>query len=324
MAPAERDGTLRPTAAGIDAPAVTPTAGPTAESAYRRWSHASDADTLSGWSAHLEHDTVVVFLHGNGLCSRAYEPFLSRLSHPVGTLLIDLPGHGENPPEAAFRGWHAVADRVLATCRHWHRALPGKRWVLVGHSFGAAVAFDLMDRAPEHFSAAVLLDPAWFPPAMLAATWPLERLNLLRFHALARKTRQATARWPDVSQTRTWLRGRSLYRGFDPGCLEAYLQYGFTADADGVRVRCPRDLEADVFCTMPYHHPRVLRRLTVPTTVFSGRNTDSWFRRAGEVWPRWSPQIQHAWVPGRHTFMLDDPAGAAASVSAALARAERQ
>lgn len=285
-----------------------------------RWSAPATAGGLSGWSRDLHEDTVVIFLHGNGLCSRVYDPFWSRVEHPAGLIMIDAPGQGENPTIDTFAGWQADADRIHDTCQYWCNQLPGKRLILSGHSYGSTIALILLSRSPELFVGALLQDPAWFAPWMLALAWPLEKAHLLGFHALARKTRLAAEHWPDRTRASDWLRNRSAYRRCHPECLDALVQYALEDSDNGVHLRCTRSLEANIFGTMPYMLPRCVRTLTVPTELQTGTNTDWWFQSALNSYRSRNRAISHNEVPGSHIFMLEDPISAAASATQALKR----
>jgi lipase len=93
----------------------------------------------------------VVCLHGVRNHGRHFAPLAARLSgHHV--LAPDLLGHGNSPWEPPW-GIDAHCDAIVET-------VGAREAVLVGHSFGGRLAFELAARAPRLVPKLVLLDPA--------------------------------------------------------------------------------------------------------------------------------------------------------------------
>lgn len=100
---------------------------------------------------------VIVMIHGASANAREFEWTLApRLSNSHRVLMVDRPGHGYSgrPADAETLGVQAAqaagALKALA---------PGQRAVIVGHSFGGAVALRLALDHPELVSGLVLLAP---------------------------------------------------------------------------------------------------------------------------------------------------------------------
>ncbi len=103
----------------------------------------------------------VVLLHGLSQQRSFWDPVVRRLrAAPVAVL--DQRGHGESdtPIDADF-SVGACADDVLTLLDRlgWERA------IVVGHSWGAAVALAVAARAPERVGAAVLVDGGLWGPS---------------------------------------------------------------------------------------------------------------------------------------------------------------
>lgn len=101
----------------------------------------------------------VVCLHGVRSHGRHFAPLATRLTgyHVVAP---DLLGHGRSPWEPP---WDIAAhvDAIIET-------VGGRESVLVGHSFGGRLAFELAARAPKLVPKLVLLDPAILLPGHVA------------------------------------------------------------------------------------------------------------------------------------------------------------
>lgn len=72
------------------------------------------------------------------------------------TLLIDLPGHGENPAPASPISIANSAGEI----RRVVQAAGLEKPVLIGHSMGALVALEIAARHSDEVAAVILLDPA--------------------------------------------------------------------------------------------------------------------------------------------------------------------
>jgi pimeloyl-ACP methyl ester carboxylesterase len=88
--------------------------------------------------------TPIVFLHGLTFSRRTWRPLLDRLAGRFRCVTVDLPGHGGSP--GLPRSFEEVEHRVPTLEEIGHRVhtlvadLGIARPVVVGHSFGAAIA----------------------------------------------------------------------------------------------------------------------------------------------------------------------------------------
>ena len=104
---------------------------------------------------------------------------------------VDLRGHGRSEkPQQAYT-MQVFADDVAWMCRQLGLAKP----VLVGHSMGGIVAFDIATRHPELPAAIVMLNAAGVLPATARATIPpfLDKLRGPGYAARAARLRRRRA-----------------------------------------------------------------------------------------------------------------------------------
>lgn len=109
----------------------------------------------------------VLLLHGVALNAHTWDATVLAWPEPSpGFLAVDLPGHGESP-------WRADADYspvILAeevrqaVAAAQQAGLLAARPVLVGHSLGGLVAFELIDTAAVPLAQLVLIDILPLPP----------------------------------------------------------------------------------------------------------------------------------------------------------------
>jgi pimeloyl-ACP methyl ester carboxylesterase len=105
----------------------------------------------------------VVFIHGNGADSTQWEKQLEHLRPTRRAVAIDLPGMGNSAPAAnGDYSPKANAEAVDAAVS----SIGLKRFVLVGHSYGGAVAATYAAAHPEKVAAIIYADSAASVPAM--------------------------------------------------------------------------------------------------------------------------------------------------------------
>ncbi len=113
--------------------------------------------------------TPIVLIHG-WCCDHSYFApqfdHFARRGHAV--LAMDLRGHGESDKPRQSYTMQAFAEDVLWLCTELKLTKP----VLIGHSMGGIVAFDLVARYPNFASALVMLDSSIVLPASTRASIP--------------------------------------------------------------------------------------------------------------------------------------------------------
>lgn len=106
----------------------------------------------------------VVLLHGFGADLNGWRPFVSGSALAGPVLALDLPGHGGSTRDVP-ESLEAIAQAVEATLE----ASGAPSFVLVGHSFGAAVAATLAARAMANVRGLALIAPAGLGPQINGA-----------------------------------------------------------------------------------------------------------------------------------------------------------
>jgi pimeloyl-ACP methyl ester carboxylesterase len=105
----------------------------------------------------------VVFIHGNGADSTQWEKQLEHLRTTRRAVAIDLPGMGNSSPAAngdySPKANAAAVDAAVSS-------IGLKRFVVVGHSYGGAVAATYAAAHPEKVAAVIYADSAASVPAM--------------------------------------------------------------------------------------------------------------------------------------------------------------
>lgn len=103
----------------------------------------------------------VVCVHGAGVSSREFLPFVEILGRSCDTWTVDLPGFGASGGPARPLGLRALADALA----EWLTAVGLEQVVLLGGSFGCQVSVDAAVRHPDRIAGLVLVGPTVDPAA---------------------------------------------------------------------------------------------------------------------------------------------------------------
>lgn len=255
------------------------------------------------------HEVPLLVAHATGFCGRMYEP-LARATRRTATAL-DFRGHGDSArPEDATYPWHRFGEDALETARH----LTDRHGPVVafGHSMGGAALLMAALSAPELFAALYVYEPIVLPPG-------LRDSDESPMVAAARRRRD---HFPSRAEALENFRGKKPLSGLSEEVLELYVEHGFGVDDDGVRLKCRREDEAQIFATSGIDGLwERLPELSVPTTVaFGGADPTpgphSWAPRMAELLPHGHGEPFEGLG---HLGPFEDPSRVGRAVEAALA-----
>jgi len=283
------------------------------------WAHATSAGfTLRGWHSPPSGKPLLHFLHGNGFCTRSYEPMLALLAEDFDLWLCDLQGHGQSDHGGKFVGWNRNAELALEAFESERSRFGDVPYFACGHSFGGVLTGLIMAARPELFTRAILLDPVFFPPGLIA----LRRcFGLFGIHKnpVAQRARLRRDSWPDRAAAHASLHSRGMFRGWDESAFDAHIEHALRDHPErGVELCCRPSREADVFMTMPQGLWRSLRRIKTPTRIVYGDRTYPFVgASARRLAASGNACTVHKTVGG-HCFMLESPRLAAEQVTDSL------
>ena len=104
------------------------------------WSYSTrHGFTLRGFYTPPSGKAVLHILHGNGYCSRMYQPFLAQLLPHFDLFLSDAQGHGDSDHGGPFVGWNKSAELAAAAWRAHQALYPHVLVYGIGHSFGGVL-----------------------------------------------------------------------------------------------------------------------------------------------------------------------------------------
>lgn len=206
------------------------------------------------------------FSHGAGFACDAFGPLVRALARDHSVFLVDLRGHGVNPPlqgieqfsiDAMVGDVRRVRDFIDATCG----AAP---MVAVCHSISGVVALRAMQAWPNLFTGFIGFEP---PLAQPDETQALSHIDQQVFTERALRRTGRFERIDDLADRyrRSGLIAPDAARELAQALLRPHPTGGFT-------LRCPPEIEAEIYRTN--HHfglwPR-LAELPCPALIMAGR-----------------------------------------------------
>jgi pimeloyl-ACP methyl ester carboxylesterase len=178
----------------------------------------------------------LLMAHATGFCAGVLEPLASHLRRRFHCWAYDARGHGdtETPSRLDWR-WFAFADDVLAVVD----GLGLQGAYAFGHSSGGAALLDAEARRPGTFAALWCYEPIVWPEItheLVASRQPLV--------AGALKRRDLFASREEAYEN---FSSKPPLQSLAAEVLQAYVDCGFGPDPEGVRLKCPPSVEAEIY-----------------------------------------------------------------------------
>jgi len=137
--------------------------------------HANLAMRQGSSAVHCKHQgkgDAILFIHGMPTNNMLWDGIIQQLSSHHRCFAIDLPGMGETPFSPYGRDYLDRMAQQIEALRIQHGV---KKWHVVGHDAGSAIAVQYAGRFGRSVPSLVLFSPAIFPDLK-----PFYLLNLLR------------------------------------------------------------------------------------------------------------------------------------------------
>lgn len=206
------------------------------------------------------------FAHATGMNAQLYARLLAPLADEFAILASDARGHGFTglPKDPAqLTSWDQFAADLNALLDVIDG---GARWLLAGHSMGAAVSLLAAHQRPDRVAGLVLIDPAMLPFDVAAAV----RAGQAIPNPMADQAAKRRSHFPSRADARAAWAGRGVFRSFADADLDAYVAGGMVDTADGAELACAPAFEAATFRAVSPHIEPALAALRCPFILLAG------------------------------------------------------
>ena len=222
----------------------------------------------------MDHDRLPTrpllhFAHGNSYPAGTYRRLLDALGEHYEVRTLDM--HGHDPRYPVGDGWSALVDELVAQLEGH-----GRPAILVGHSLGGMLSMMAARRRPDLARCVVMLDSP-VVAGWRALVWRLAKgAGLAQRLSPARLSHKRRHLWPDREAAYRHFDAKPLFQAWAPGVLDDYMEHGLRPHAQGVTLRFRREIETDIYATLPHHMGRALRRpFPVPVGFIAGTTQDT-------------------------------------------------
>lgn len=290
---------------------------------FEQWSYsfADSGITLRGVYTPPTGKPLLHFIHGNGFCARTYEPMLIHLAEHFDLWLCDIQGHGLSDAGEKFLGWNQnAAMAAQAFEHHLHKWADVPRFG-VGHSFGGVLTALILAKKPKLFQSAVLLDPVMFTPSILLMLTALRLAGKRRATPMAKSALRRKRTWSSRQAAFDALLNRGTYKNWTEEAMWAFVNHAvgpLQGNEEGVQLRTPAHIEADIFSTSPKHLWPLVKQIKVPVLIAYGKNTYDFVGDAARRAKRLNKHFDFQETLGGHCFMQENPEHSSALVRSFL------
>lgn len=245
------------------------------------------------------------FSHANSYPAGTYRQYFALLSADYEVQAMDM--HAHNPAYPAHQGWQVLAEELIADLTARYTAPV----ILVGHSLGGMLSLIVGKVRPDLVRCVVMLD------SPVVAGWRALLLRVLGKSALAMRFSPARFsvrrrnHWPDAEAAYQHFAAKDLFRIWAPGVLRDYIDSGLVPHEHGMQLRFTREIETDVYRTLPHYIGRLLADgFPVPIGFIGGVDSVE-SRQAGLDATRRLVGQYFRQLSGGHLFPMESPTLAA-------------
>jgi len=210
---------------------------------------------------------TLVFAHATGMCARLYLEMLAPLGDRFHVVAFDARGHGRTelsavPGEVPI-DWRLYRDDL----RSLIAALGGGPVRLAGHSFGATSAFEAAVETPGLATSVVLIDPPFIPFDHAAGYRAMRDAGREPPNIMADRAERRRGHFNSRATARAAYHNRGVFAGWSETALDAYLDGGLLADAEGVHLACAPAWEATSFRGATTSFEASMQACAIPFTM---------------------------------------------------------
>ena len=259
--------------------------------------------------------TPIVFSHANGFPAGTYRRLFAHWEEQGHTVhAIEKIGHGEAPVTS---NWPHLRDELTAFIERQ----AGGPALLVGHSLGGFLSVLAAIKRPDLARGVVMLD------SPIISGWKARALQLFKATGVGerfspgRVSKRRREHWPSVTAAFAHFQSKPAFARFHPQVLHDYVSAGTERDGAQHRLAFRREIETDIYNTLPHHIARLLRKqpLRCPA-AFLGGTESAEVRQVGLAATTRLTEGRIEWIAGSHLFPMERPDETATAVLRLIAK----
>lgn len=250
---------------------------------------------------------TVHFSHANGFPSPCYRKMFSYLLDEYDLSYIDTIGHQTKYP--VTDNWGYLTKELIDSIER-HHDMPV---IGVGHSLGGVLNYLAACERPDLFKAIIMLDSPVYGRFKSSMIRLMKQLKLIDYITPGGRTKNRRNSWESKEQVYQYLKTKNLFKHFDEGCLDDYIEHGMQHNEDAVYLRFNRDIEYAIYRTIPHHLAKIKQHAIVPSGLIYGEDA-SVLRERDIKFMQNGLNFQVVSSKGTHLFPFEYPEAAAVAL----------
>lgn len=256
------------------------------------------------------NDRHIVFSHANGFPAGTYRRLFEQW-RSAGWSVHAIEKIGHAPAYPVTSNWPHLRDELT----HFiEREVAGPAW-LVGHSLGGYLSVLAAARRSDLACGVLLLD------SPVLSGWKARALQFAKATGLGERfspgfvSKRRRQHWPSAEAAFEHFASKPAFARFDPDVLRDYIAAGMEPSGPQHALSFRREIETDIYNTLPHHIAGVLRRhpLACPL-AFIGGTRSAEVRQVGMRATERLAAGRVSWIEGSHLFPMERPAETATAV----------
>ena len=241
------------------------------------------------------------FAHSNGFPASSYSMLFNQMATTTQIVALEKFAHSAAYPVS--QDWRLQVKELV----DYIDKQTDEPVYAVGHSFGAVVSYMAVCEYPQKFKGLIMLDP----PIITGITSLF--LRSIRSTAIfdkltpAKQTLNRCEQWPLNTDLVNYFGKRALFKNMHKQCIQDYVNSAITKQADKFHLDFDRNVEAQIFRTIPLKISRYYGKLTKPSLLISGEKTEVCLPKLINPFIHNNNMQHHVLSGGGHMFPLEQP-----------------
>jgi pimeloyl-ACP methyl ester carboxylesterase len=242
------------------------------------------------------------FAHANGFPSGSYKLLFEHMAGQLDIFALDKFAH--NPRFPLNDNWLNQVDELI---EHVEQNA-NEKVLALGHSFGAVISYIACCKRPELFSGLIMLDPP-LATGLSRHIFRFAKTNrLINKVTPAHKTQIRKQRWHKDEDLVEYFSARALFKDMDKRCIKDYVHSVTALKGEHRHLMFDRDIEAQIFRTLPHNLPDYYGKLKCPAKLITARFTTVCVPRLRQPFLKYNQSVEHDEIAvGGHMFPLEHP-----------------
>lgn len=256
------------------------------------------------------NDRHIVFSHANGFPAGTYRRLFEQW-RSAGWSVHAIEKIGHAPAYPVTSNWPHLRDELT----HFiEREVAGPAW-LVGHSLGGYLSVLAAARRADLACGVLLLD------SPVLSGWKARALQFAKATGLGERfspgfvSKRRRQHWPSAEAAFEHFASKPAFARFDPDVLSDYIAAGMEPRGPQHALSFRREIETDIYNTLPHHIAGVLRRQPLACPLaFIGGTRSAEVRQVGMRATERLAAGRVSWIEGSHLFPMERPVETATAV----------